>query len=803
MSARKAWPATVWALANVFLLYGLHVPVGGLLTLGPLLDPWDGVYRTARMAEHPARMELSMGSLAAPVTVERDARGVPHIFAENDWDALVALGYVVAQDRLFQMDFVCRVASGRLAEIFGPGSIAADRFLRSTGMERAAQDIARKIHEDNGLELRIIDAFARGANAYIESMSESDLPFEFRLFGSRPEPYTALQAARIVQYFNYDLSYETDDAAYGILRARLGDDAYARLYPLHAPLYVPIVPADNSTNNEIAFALPAPMQDVLLPKRRSFPFAEGFKPGKGSNNWAVFGARSATGMPLLAGDMHLELTLPSTWYEAHLATPTMNIYGVLSPGTPLLIEAFNDDVGWVFTNMGADAIDFYALELDESGQRYRFEQAWRDLVPEVDTIYVKGAAPVVDTLWHTHMGPLRQAATGPLAMRWAAFEENHTLTALWGLAHSTHVDEADSALKHWGAPAQNVLLADGSGEVAMRSAGYIPTRHDGGSRAGILDGTSSATQWSGRLPHRVLPFSKNPAQGYLTSSNQQPTARDYPYYLGHNWPSSYRSLRLEALLSGQSDHSLADMKAYQQDVHVVQRDLLAPHLGVLGPLSGRAALVRDMLLDWDGTASTDRSEPLVLHTLLEIIQNITWDEPVFAGLPKPRGTTLFALFGQDSPWLDVVATPMIAEDTAGLLRIALMATADTLGARYGSDPAGWRWGTHHKLIARHVTQSAALSALWSDTYEYPGFAQTVSPGDGLTVTKSASWRMIVDFSEDSPRGYGIYFGGQSGNPFSRLYDLHMEAYVTFGYYDLKKPTAPGQLGAESVILLRP
>ncbi len=806
MTVKDGIQVLAWLAAGALLFLGLHAPLGGVLKAGPLLDPWNGIYLTARQAHHPQHSEVRLEGLTGPVTVERDARGVPHIFAANDQDALIALGYVVAQDRLFQMDFLERVASGRLAEVFGPASVSGDRYLRQTGMEWAAQRIAHKIHSDAGLELDVIDAFALGANAYIGSLDESELPFEFRLFGHRPGSYSALSAARLIQYFNFDLSYSSEDLAYGTLLKRLGQEAFEELYPAHSPLYVPIVPAESPAPSPVSLEadhLPYPHPPVVAELASSDPLTEGFRPGKGSNNWAVHRARSATGRPLLAGDMHLSLSLPSIWYEAHIVTPDMNLYGVLAPGTALLVEAFSDSLGWVFTNMSADAMDYYALDLDEERRRYRFDGSWSALTPVADTIYVEGAAPVVDTLWYTHMGPLlRTEGNMPVAMRWAAFEDNATLTAMWGLSKAGHVDQADSALRHWGAPALNVLLADHTGSIALRSSGHVPVLADGGSRVGIQDGTSSQTAWVGRLPHLDMPYAKDPAQGFLSSSNQRPTGADYPYYLGHNWPSSYRSMRLHALLSQKTSHDLRDMMLYQRDVHVVQHDLLTPHLEALRSLSAKAQTLRDTLLTWDGKATTDRSEPLVLYTLLEVLETLAWDEPAFNNLPQPRSSTLMMLLSQGSRWLDVVSTPTI-EDAPALLALALEATADTLVARYGDREGAWRWGTHHKLFIRHLTQTPALSALWSDAYEYPGFDETVAPGGGLTVTHSASWRMIVDFSDSPPRGYGVYPGGQSGNPFSSLYDLHMDTYVDFGYYELAKPKTAGLVPDASVLTLLP
>lgn len=314
------------------LLYGLGWGVGPLPPLGTLLDPADGLYRTARHAmASSASNTLRISALEAPVTVVRDERGVPHIFAENDGDAVVALGYVTAQDRLFQMDFVPRVAAGRLAEAFGAGSVESDRFLRQTGMDWGARKNLARIREAAGVEWDLMQGYAAGVNAYLGRLAPEDLPVEFRLLGYTPDRYSPLQILRVLQYMTYDLTYRSDDASYTRLQARLDRDAYEALYPRHPWLYVPIVPSGAETRSRrppVTAQAPASSVTqqalaVLDARERQWeqlhgtPF-EGFRPGKGSNNWAVAGARSATGAPILAGDMHLSLSLPAKIGRAHV-----------------------------------------------------------------------------------------------------------------------------------------------------------------------------------------------------------------------------------------------------------------------------------------------------------------------------------------------------------------------------------------------------------------------------------------------------------------------------------------------------
>lgn len=811
------------AVLLVFLGRGCTIREGaaGVPPLGVLLDPWDGLYRTARQAEHPAAQEVALPGLDGPVVVERDRRGVPHLFAESDRDAVRALGYVVAQDRLFQLDFLPRVAAGRLAEVFGEGSLATDRYLRRTGMALGAARNLERIQAEGGIEWDLVRWYAEGVNAYLAGLDPADLPFEFRLLGYRPARFRPLDAILLMQYFAYDLTYRSSDSDYATLREALGVAEFERLYPLHSPLSVPIipepggVPADASTRPVLG-ASPAGVAGAGVAGALAYrhlaaalagTFAEGFRDGKGSNNWAVGPSRSATGAPILAGDMHLSLTLPAIWYEVHLVTPTMNVYGVTTPGSPLPIEAFNDHVGWAYTNTGADVVDHYRLELDATGRRYRYDGAWRPLEARADTIHVRGGAPQPDTLWLSHWGPLVEKGEGEaVAVRWTAHEPSRNLAALWGMNRARGYDDFQAALRLWDTPMQNILYADRAGNIAIRSTGYLPVRASG--RAdGLLDGSTDAAAWVGRVPFDELPHAWNPAQGFLSSTNQQPADSTYLYYLGHDWRSTYRSLRIDSLLRGQDRHSVDDLKRYQADVHVVQRDLFVPLLDTLGGLSPRADSLRGWLQAWDGAAGVDAFEPLLLDEWLGVLDALAWDEAVFEGRRRPGQAVLYRLLREApaSPWLDVQGTPAV-EDASALLRRALEQTVDTLALAYGWGTSRWRWGDHHHIVFRHLTQSAALRPLWRGPLPFPGFESTLSPAGGRTTTHSASWRVVVDFSGARPQGYGVYPGGQSGNPFSDLYDEHIAAYVGFQHYVLERPTQPGALDARRVasrLVLRP
>ena len=796
-------------LVLVLIVWGLHVRPGGLAPVGNLFDPLRGLYANARLTDQMEHEAFNLVGLDSVVTIERDERGVPHIFAASQRDAIQALGYVVAQDRLFQMDFISKLAAGRLSEIFGPASIETDRYLRSIGMDWAAKRNANRIEAEASTELDVVTWFGLGANAVIDNLSYAELPFEFKLFGYRPDRYSALHAARLIQYFNFDLSFNSDEAEYGELLDRLGRAEYDRLYPRHSTRYHPIIPdfglasgIEREARDPLAYASARHLLQNVSQQLRKHGF-EGFVHGKGSNNWAVGGARSTTGKPLLAGDIHLSLSLPSIWYEAHLATDSLNVYGVLAPGTPLLVQALNDHVAWTFTNSGLDGIDHYVLELEEAGRHYNFDGQWRPLIRQLDTLHIKGSPPVIDTLLYTHLGPVLFDSSAAIALRWVAHEENTTLRALWELQTAQNAVAVDSALRHWHSPAQNVLFSDVHGQIGLRVAGVIPIRRHGHG-VGLMDGTTSATDWIGVVDFEDVPHVMQPDRGYLTSTNQQPTRPDYPHYVGHDWPAAFRSLRIDSLLNEKQLHSLDDFRQYQSDVKVVQHAMLLPLIAPVEALSEEASVLKAELLAWDGRATLDSQGALVLFEFLRVLKALTWDETAFEGMLQPTDMILLdLLYEDDAIWLDVQTTSNV-ENTESLLRLALEETAHVMRAHYGMDPAGWRWGEHHQLWIRHMTQTPALSALWRRQIPYPGFDETLAPGDNLVVTHSASWRVIVDFSTTPPSGQGMYAGGQQGNPLSQWYDAHLDDYVAYRYNELHRPRQPGELSQiSSTLILAP
>ena len=788
----------VFASAYLFVLSN---SLGSVPAIGTLFDPIKGVYALARNAHFSGEKHITIPGDSGPVAVVRDQRGVPHIFAENTIDAITALGYVVAQDRLFQLDFIPRVAAGRLSSILGPDMVDTDRFLRETGMDWGARKNLERIKQEDGLELEIVQAYVRGINAYISSMNAKEMPLEFRLLDYEPEAFTELHVIRILQYMTFDLTYRTVDPVYAQLEERLGGKQFNELFPVFSDLFIPIIPEKGgvippqerrpvySSGPHITEGTYRILRD-LHEHHTSLKgtLFEGFVDGKGSNNWAIGPVKSESGSVVLAGDMHLSMWLPSIWYEVHLSTPELNTYGVTIPGAPLPVEAFNNTLGWAFTNSGTDQIDYVELVLDEAGDRYLYEGEYRDLEVVIDTIKVKGGQPVIEERYFSHWGPTIKDEEGALSIQWVAHKPSRTLRAQWEMNHASSMETFQDALTFWDTPMQNIIYGDVEGNIAIRSTGVLPVRQ-GGHGVGVLDGSSSDSEWVGQVPFEEVPYSYNPAQGFLTSTNQQPTDSTYKYYQGYDWGPGYRSLRIDALLRGQEAHSVDDIKRYQADVYVVQRDLFIPLLNELDGLSDKADEIRTLLNNWEGTSDIERVEPLVFDIFLENLNALVWDEPAFKELRAPKEDRLYALLTGDlsAQWLDMLDTPRL-DNANDVLSRALEQTVDKLNEEYGWDKAKWRWGNHHKVIFKHYTRSEALKALWKGPYEYPGFTATLSPAADRETTHSASWRVVVDFATSPPKGYGVYPGGQSGNPFSQNYDRHIEKYLDFDYFPLINPS---------------
>ena len=749
--------------------------------------------------------------LDSAVRVLYDARAVPHIFARTEHDAYYALGLVVARDRLVQLELQSRAGSGRLTELAGAGALPVDRETRALGLPRAARHTLAAIDTATP-GYRAVRAYTDGINAWIDHLKPDEIPLEYHLLGRHPERWAPIHTLDLLNRMSYTLAMDSFEFERAAAAARVGDAAADALFPMHSPLQEPIVP----TGHADAYLLPGHLPPPGAPDTAALMVAAAnplsASPGAspvvdaerdiGSNNWAVSPRRTAHGAALLAGDPHLHLTLPSIWYEAHLIVPGhLDVYGVTLPGAPAIVIGFNRDVAWTFTNTGADVLDYYAETVDDPVHptRYRLDGAWRPIETEVETYHGQaGETIATDTLRYTHRGPLRRLRGRWLSMRWTALEPSDDVSAYTTASHATTVAQWLSAMEGFLVPAQNMLVADRAGTIAIRSTGHFPVRPGDGRGDYVRDGTSSANDWLGYRPITAYPTAINPAQGFLASANQEPQDPSVsPAYLGSNWPPPWRAMRIDALLRDDSAVTPEDMRRFQTDPGSARALYFLPYFAHAAARQGadpRAREAARLLAQWDGRYTVDNTRAVLFERAMHELTVRAW-----APLAAPGG--------------DLVATPesnvlaaLLADSTSAwwahhardsVIVASLAAAFDTVTERYGApDGGGWRWDRVKTVNIEHLLRIPEFSRRGLAA---PGGPMTLSPlsGDG---SEGASWRMVVELGP-TVRAWSTYPGGQSGNPLSRRYADRLPQWLGGQLDPVAIPHTPAELGgAERSIL---
>jgi penicillin amidase len=779
----------------------------------------NGVWAAAGNAIMPRNATVRIPRLDGPVDVRYDERGVPHIFATTEEDAYRALGYVVARDRLFQLDIQTRAASGRLTELVGPSALEMDESPRQMGMSRAAERKFAAL-DPKGESRRIMDAYAVGVNAYIDALTPAQYPIEYKLLNARPERWHSINSVHLLNRMGWTLAAGDPDHTLARAAAMVGVRAAESVFPVHTPIQEPIQPEPRWTAPRHRFVTIVPpgapdsaaielsslyrlFQSDDLGAESSKSFA--------SNNWAVAPARTKDGYALLAGDPHLELTLPSIWYEVHLVVPgKLDVYGVTIPGAPGIVIGFNRDISWTFTNTSADVMDFYRETVDDSinPARYMVDGEWRVLTERVEQYRDQDGTVIhTDTVRYTHRGPMTLDHGRWTSMRWTVLEPSDEMQALYDASHARNAQEfEDGIARNFWAPAQNMLVADRAGSIAIRSTGHFPIRSGYGNPEAILDGSTTVSDWRGFWPIDRYPQSFNPKQGFLASANQEPTtpAAQYGYLGTDNGYEVWRALRINQLLRANSQVTPEDMIRWQTDPASVRADMFVPYFlaaarskaatgGGSGALDSAAAL----LSEWDRTYSLDNQRAVLFETAMQELSDRTWDELTRDGqrVATPSTAVLAELMAQPwNAWWDDHRTADIVEDRDAVLMESLVAAYDTVVNNHGApDAGGWRWDHLRFANIYHLLHIPAFSAL---RIPVPGGVGTLSPSSG-SGHYGPSWRMVVQMGPEV-HGWGTFPGGQSGNPFSPRYSDHLAFWKRGELQPLVFPRRSSDLPAGAV-----
>jgi len=707
---------------------------------------------------------LVMPGLSAPVEILRDKDGMIHVKAANEHDLFFGQAVAHAQERLWQMEFQRRLGAGRLAEVLGPDLVETDKYLRTMGFYRAAEQAYANLPDDLKA---IIDAYTDGINAYLASAPP--LPLEFKLLGFKPEPWRPADVLVWQKMMSYDLSGNLDEELerYRLLARGLSKERIEQLWPSYLP-GTPVILRDVPSRQPLEqpeAPTPAPTGlefiEELQELSAALPHATA-----ASNNWVVSGAHTASGRPLLADDPHLGLSAPSVWILMELESPTYHATGSTFPGLPTVVIGRNDHIAWAVTNHHVDVQDLYVLEEKDGGYLYRGEV--RPYRTRKEVIAVKGADPVEITVRESVYGPvISDVASAPkgsvLSLRWTSLEpQDETMAAFYGIGKARNWEEFVTALTRLQAPSQNFLYADDAGNIGYMAPGKVPVRKPGHSGKYPVPGNGE-WDWQGFVPLEWMPQSYNPPAGYIVTANNRSTPPGWPYELGHEWAAGLRAQRIEELLAGRENLTPEDFMRIQNDTVSLLVERLRPVLARIQPRSQRAAEWREKLLAWDGDETASSLEATVFEAWYTELSRLPEAE-----VGKPY-------WNSPSYLLRALEYGDPACDARGQTCLEFAADAfDRALERLDNHGGVLPWGQLHRAHFDHavMTNVPQLRRFFDRYVAHGGDAYTVNVGKYDPATfemyHGPSYREIVTPGQPE-NSYWIQPMGQSGNVLSRHY----------------------------------
>jgi penicillin amidase len=774
----------------VLWVFGIVVVVGGAVI-------WWLVYRPLPQLDGSALLP----DLQKEVIVERDLWGVPHIRADSVEDLAEAQGYVMAQDRLWQMDLLRRVARGQLSEILGKSTLAIDKDFRTMQFGRAA---SRELGLMDKESRAIMEGYARGVNRFIEQHGKH-LPLEFSLLGYKPQPWEATDSLTISAYMYRTLTNtweeELDRAS---VEARVGPERAKQLFSPEAAMdhFVigdPNVPNDGSQRTrvqtdpddddgdpepdtvlkagaghgdsapqspDLTSALAISVRDSLLDIQQEI------RHGLGSNNWVVNGTHTATGKPLLANDTHLELSLPPIWYEVHVTAPGWNVKGFTLPGAPLVVIGHNDRIAWGFTNNGADVQDLYIETFNPAApDEYRVRGAWTKAEVYDEIIRVKGGADEHLNVTVTRHGPIvRRDAGRGYALRWTATEPGGLANSYNWLGKARNWEEFRNVMKRVWGPGQNAVYADVDGNIGYVMAAHVPIRKKGRGEIPV-PGDTDDYEWTGYIPFEQLPQALNPDSGLIVTANARVVGPSYKPYLTDRWEEPYRTARIYDLLRDKGGLRPEDMLKVQSDTysypHVFLADQLSAAAKTSQPKDERAKKLIEGLKDWNGIADADSSEVSFLEETRRAALELLL-EPYLGketGLYSWRRTTFLQRILTDRPakWLPVGYKTyddfLAAAADRAVTRMAEVSNKSRVDA--------WAWRQFDALDIVHPLGRTGLLKAFLSITDKPQSGTAYSPR-AATKHHGPAMRFVANLG-NWDESIMLIPGGQSGQPGSAHY----------------------------------
>lgn len=748
----------------------------------------------------PATGEMTLVDLSGPVTVTRDKNAVPHISGNSVDDVLMALGFVHAQERLWQMEVNRMAGQGRLSELFGDKTVFTDRFIRSIGLYESAESSLAAL---NDADRKKIDAYVHGINEFIASAGPtfgSKYSPEFVVLGHTPEKWAAADVIVTLKLMSVTLAANIDDEVLRLKFARLGMND-AEITDLQPP-----VPADTPP------PLPDLRQVLGLPSgtlkagaveaEKQFASLNEFMATGASNNWVVGGARTESGKPILANDPHLGLTAPGIWYLAHLQVTnadgtSRNLVGVTLPGAPLVLLGRNDKLAWGFTNTGADVQDIFIEKINPANaNEYQTPQGFQPFEKKNVAIKVKGGDTVNFERMVTRHGPVLPAdyrgldhylPDGTVAsLSWTALAGDDTTVSaglkLWDFAN---VSDFQNGMRDFITPMQSIVIADVEGNIGLIAPGRVPVRDPANQIMGRAPspGWDATYDWKGFIPYEGLPRVYNPAENVLATANTKIVDAAYPHFLTFDWDEPWRFERIKTLVYGANEQTLATNGKVQGDAYDNAYAVLLPVM--LKQVGGRNDVDLDVvkqLSAWNFVEDRARAEPLLFSAWLRMATKRILEDDLGDAFPSFWQGHVGAMLRWLGPnpardWCDDGRTPE-KESCGDILALALGDAVKDLETRLGSDRSNWSWGKLHYAYGAHrpFAQVSPLDQLFNVTVPASGGAFSLDRGKSsftdennpFRVTHGTSYRGLFDLA-DLDRSTYIQTTGQSGNVFSANY----------------------------------
>lgn len=786
MKLRKFFTSLAITLLLIFLMdRGWMIGSIPIPPLGKFLDPYHGFWQNIEPNGYQGKKQLMIPGLQEPVSIVYDSLLIPHIFAKNNNDLYLAQGYVTAMHRLWQMEFQTHAAAGRVSEIVaGDAILDYDRRQRRLGMTYGAVKALDAMEQHPA-----VIQYTKGVNAYIQSLRYVDLPFEYKLLDYKPEPWTPLKCALLLKNMAQTLNFGDKDIEMTNALKLFGKEMVDLLYPDNEHVGDPIVDKPGQWNfapvalNDTPPALPDELIGISKPPPPD--------PTIGSNNWAVSGSKTYTGYPMLAGDPHLQLNLPSIWYAIQLNAPGINAMGASLPGVPTITIGFNDSIAWSVTNAQRDLVDWYKITFkDKTRDQYLLDGKWVNSRKVIERITVRGGPTFYDTVVYTHWGPVVYDHSfhagnelNGYALRWIAHDASEEINAFYRLNRAKNHAEFSEALNYFSMPAQNFAFASVAGDIAMRVQGKFPVRRKDEGKF-VLDGSRRSNGWLAFIPNEQNIADKNPPRGFVSSANQYPADSTYPYYVTATHYEAYRNRRINNVLRNSGNITYRDMMKLQTDNYNLKAAESLPtflsHLDTttLTHLQKQAYRV---LRSWDYINSANSAGASYYEAWWDNLMTLIWDEmsDTSTALQVPTTYTTIKLI-KEHPTLeffDILSTPE-KETAADVVHKAFLLAVEDIE----------NWKTEHATLPVWAEYKGSYIA-----HLLPGLTPLSVPvktgGNHDIVnahsrTHGPSWRMIVSLEPSGVKAWATYPGGQSGNPGSAFYTNLVPRWAAGDYYAL-------------------